>query len=107
MIVCLQASRPLAEFYYLPSSCASCSSPDPGHYCGNRPGGPERNTLGEGCSSSVVSDENCRVSVGCVTFSLDLEYLLDVSVKIHFLCAGVNLLVAKNISASDVEHLFY
>lgn len=43
--------------------------------------------------------------MGCVTFSLDLEYLVDISVKIHFLCAAVNLLLAKNISITLVYYI--
>lgn len=38
-------------------------SSDPGHRGGNGPGRPEGDALGEGRSSSVVSDEDRRVSV--------------------------------------------
>lgn len=41
----------------------------------------------------MVSDENCRVSVGSVTFSLDLEYLLDINLKINFLRAAGNICI--------------
>lgn len=62
VVVWLQTSQSLVKFHYLPSSCACCSPSDPGHYCGNGPGGPEGDALSQGRSSSVVSDENCRVS---------------------------------------------
>lgn len=48
------------EFYYLPSSC--CSSSDPRHHRGNGSGGPEGDALSKRRSSSVVPDEDCRVS---------------------------------------------
>lgn len=61
-----RTSQSLVKLHYLPSSCACCSSSsDPGHHCGNGPGGPEGDALSQGRSSSVVSDENCRVSGMC------------------------------------------
>lgn len=48
------------EFYYLPSSC--CSSSDPRHHRGDGSGGPEGDSLSKRRSSSVVPDEDCRVS---------------------------------------------
>lgn len=55
----------LVKFHYLPPSCAFRASSDPGHYRGNGPSGPEGDAFGQGRSSSVVSDENCRVSGTC------------------------------------------
>lgn len=65
VLVWLQTSQSLVTFHYSSSSCACCFWSDPGHYCGNGPGGPERDALGQGRSSSVVSDENRRVSEIC------------------------------------------
>jgi len=60
----------LVTLHYSSSSCACCfekkkKKSDPGHRRGNGPGGPEGDALSQGRSSSVVSDENGRVSGIC------------------------------------------
>lgn len=55
--------------------CLADPPPDPGHRGGNGPGRPEGDALGEGRSSSVVSDEDCRVSGGGVLVSSSFTHL--------------------------------